>query len=580
MLAAIAMFGLQLVGEPDPLAPEDLAAYAGLPAEYVALMTTWGPGVAVAEIELPDPREPDGLFAILQARYRLHAPHQRAMGRWTSLDSAALEGGVVIGRHRDGRALVAHRGMVVELAPDGRSQWDQRLGYTIERYGRATLRTKPPRTYATAPSPRPELHAALARGDEAEADVLLSAAFEVESAWGVLEIAYDLATARRELPAELRATYFDRCMRLVKRVDADRLRDLPVRRLRDAIQADALGAEDAQLLGRVALAAGPFHGAHTEIERELTAEVLANPRDRAACVVLADHLETIGQHLRAGLVREQAEALPWAEVSERGLAFRGVDGKADLDRWILAWRTDDPATSVDALVAATAPLPAQVASAMISWIGAHEAPRLLTEPGGFELLVLGLRSSKVHDCVRHLVAAKRAAAAPFLLAAIRHPTRQPRRYASRGPLEELAEALHQIGRLSPDEVTEVLGWTQAPGDRRIAALCLLQRSGKDDRVLAACLEHFTEGHPYTERAIARRKTDPRVIPALLAAFDRAEAASLRDGRTLAYTAEYGLLSRYLARLGNARGKGAWERYKQKGRIDRAAADRETRREGM
>jgi hypothetical protein len=79
------MLGLQLVGEPDPLAPEDLAAHAGLPAEYVALMTAWGPGVAVAEIELPDPREPDGLFAILQARYRLHAPHQRAMGRWANL---------------------------------------------------------------------------------------------------------------------------------------------------------------------------------------------------------------------------------------------------------------------------------------------------------------------------------------------------------------------------------------------------------------------------------------------------------------------------------------------------------------
>ena len=580
------MFDLQLTGEPDPLAPEHLAAYAGLPAEYVALMTRWGPGVAVAQIEFPDPREPDGLFALLQARYRLHAPHQRAMGRWTGLDSEALERGVVIGRLRSGAALVAVRDAMLLLSPDGRSEWEHSLRYLIARRGYATQGKKPPQTYATERSRRPELYAALARGDETEADVLLAAAFGLESAWGILEIAYDLATAQRAIPAELRATYFDRCLRLAKRVDTDRLRDLPVRQLRDAIAADRLGAEDAQILGRVALTAGPFHGEDTAIERELAGQVLANPRDRAACVVLADHLETIGQTLRAGLVREQAEALPWAEVAERGLEFRGVDGKAALESWVAAWRKDDPATpidAIDALVAATSALPAQVASAMISWLGQPEAPRLATEPGAFELLLLGLRSSRVDDCVRHLVALKRAAAAPFFLAAIRHPTWYSERsyyHSSRDALEMLAEAYLQLGRLSPAEVTEVVGWTQAPGRRRIAALCLLQRSGKDDRVLVACLEHFTEGHPYTERAIARRKTDPRVIPALLAAFDRAEAASLRDGRTLAYTTEYGILSRYLARLGNERGKGAWERFKQKGRIDRAAADRETRRDGM
>jgi hypothetical protein len=208
-------------------------------------------------------------------------------------------------------------------------------------------------------------------------------------------------------------------------------------------------------------------------------------------------------------------------------------------------------------------------------------PGLVGHRKAFELLVLGLRSAQVDGCVRHLVANRRAEAAPFVLAAIRHPTRYERRYYGReNLLEDLAEAYLQLARLSLAELTEVLGWTQTPGYRRVAALSLLQRSGKDDRVLTACLEHFTEGHPYTERAIARRKTDPRVLPALLAAFERAEAASLRDGRHLAYTTEYGILSRYLARLGNARGKAAWERFKQMGRIDRAAADRETRRDGM
>jgi hypothetical protein len=99
-------------------------------------------------------------------------------------------------------------------------------------------------------------------------------------------------------------------------------------------------------------------------------------------------------------------------------------------------------------------------------------------------------------------------------------------------------------------------------------------------VLEALLTHFCDGHPFTERAIAKRKTDARVLAALLAAFDRAEAASLKDGRNLVYTTDYRILSRYLAKLGNARGKEAWERYKKMGRIERAASDREARRGGM
>jgi hypothetical protein len=108
----------------------------------------------------------------------------------------------------------------------------------------------------------------------------------------------------------------------------------------------------------------------------------------------------------------------------------------------------------------------------------------------------------------------------------------------------------------------------------------LQGYGKDDRVFLAALEHFVEGHPFTERTIARRKTDPRVIPALLAAFDRAEDRSIADGRHVAYTAAYRILSRYLAKLGDSRGKAAWERCKKMNRVDRASADRATRREGL
>jgi hypothetical protein len=65
-----------------------------------------------------------------------------------------------------------------------------------------------------------------------------------------------------------------------------------------------------------------------------------------------------------------------------------------------------------------------------------------------------------------------------------------------------------------------------------------------------------------------------------AAFERAERQSLRDGRHVACTDDYRIFSRYLAKLGDARGKAAWERYKQLGRINRAEADREARREGL
>ena len=567
------MFDLSLVGDPHPLDEAALDGIAHLSKEYVDLMKKWGPGRAKAHLDFPDPRSKT--FANLQLRFRLHAPHQKAMGRWTTLDADALETGVVIGRFRDGAVLVGVQARLVTLLPNGKEEWQWTLKHTIHWCaGVESPKNKPPPTYCTALDNQPGVHAALADGDEELADACMGKLFERESAWGLLELASALASS--SIPTTLRASYFDQCMRMVKRVDAECIAAFPLRAMRDELaNTGTLSLDHARTLDHLAHAPSPFNGEMTDIEQQLATEVIRNPRERAPCIVLADHLETLGQTLRASLVREQAEAMSYDEVAERGLEFADVDGDKTLAQWIAAWGAHAPA----ALTAVTDPIPSQVRSAIISWIERatpDNIARLAKEPASLAFVVLGLRSSKpahITACARIITELGWKDAAHYLLDAMRA--------CSNHALEDLAVAFHDVGRLAATDLRDVLTWLESNAlARRRAACIVLQRSGKDDRVLEAMLTHFCDGHPYTERTIARRKTDPRVIPTLLAAFERAEAASLKDGRTLVYTQDYGILSRYLAKLGNTRGKEAWERFKKMGRIERAASDREARREGM
>ncbi|MDQ3341897.1 MAG: hypothetical protein M4D80_42665 [Myxococcota bacterium] len=567
------MFDLQLVGEPRPLDESALDGIAHLSKEYVDLMKTWGPGRAKAHLDFPDPRGP--AFATLQLRYRLHAPHQKAMGRWTSLDASALESGIVIARFRGGEVLVGVQTRLVRLSPNGKDAWQYSLESTIDWCaGAESPKNKPPKTYSTELDGRAALYAALASGNEELADACMGTLFEHESAWGLLEVAWALSSSTTSSAPALRAAYFDRCMRMVKRVDPECIAELPLRVMRDEIaNAGALSIDHARALEGVAHAPSPFEGEMTDIEQQLAAEIIRNPRERAPCIVLADHLEGLGQTLRASLVREQAEAMSFEEIAERGLEFRNVDGEKTLAEWLEAWGADAPADHV----ATAQPLLPQHKSAIVSWIvnGSDDSiARLAKEPAAPAFLVLGLRSKQyqiARNCALAIAQLDIKAAAPHLLSSVR----------ATPALEQVALAYHDVGRLSAKELTAVLDWLESDSyDVRRATCVVLQRSAKDDRVLEALLTHFCDGHPYTERAIAKRKTDARVVPALLEAFDRAEAASLKDGRNLVYTTDYGILSRYLAKLGNVRGKEAWERFKKMGRIDRAAADREARREGM
>ena len=403
---------------------------------------------------------------------------------------------------------------------------------------------------------------------------MLSPLLECETVWGLLEIAYELSVPSA-ITADIRATYFDHCMRLVKRVDPDCIAELPLRAIRDEIaKTGALSVNHAHLLHCTAYAPSPFNGEMTQIERDLASQVLADPRDQTPCVALADHLETIGQEFRASLVREQAASLSYVEVAERGLEFRNVDGDKTIATWIEAWGADAPAD----VLSTVEPVPSQVRSAMVSWIdtaSGDDIARLGKEPSASAVVVLGLMSPStkhVRGCLRAIVQLSLASAGPHLLEAMRKNPRSE-------TLEAMASSYNEVARLSKNELANVLGWLESDAYQlRRAACCLLQGSGKDDRVLEAMLTHFVDGHPYTERAIAKRKTDPRVIPALLAAFGRAEVASLKDGRNLVYTTDYGVLSKYLAKLGNTRGKEAWERYKKKGRMDRATIGARERRQ--
>jgi hypothetical protein len=107
----------------------------------------------------------------------------------------------------------------------------------------------------------------------------------------------------------------------------------------------------------------------------------------------------------------------------------------------------------------------------------------------------------------------------------------------------------------------------ASGLSRRVALRLLEHHAHDDRVFEGYLRHFGEAHPVSERAIAKRRKDPRVIAALRAILDREEKRALRlqEGRQPPYSEDYGLVARYLAGLGDEKGVEAREKYKRYGR---------------
>jgi hypothetical protein len=155
---------------------------------------------------------------------------------------------------------------------------------------------------------------------------------------------------------------------------------------------------------------------------------------------------------------------------------------------------------------------------------------------------------------------------------------------------ELAEAYLELGKVTKalcDELVPYFAadatvqpihqprtWPLDVPHLRAIAFRFLVGFGADDRVFEGALRFFCEGHPYSERILHKRRTEPRVRQVLGEQLAAEDKKSLRGGRNVVYTPELGLLSRYLAKLGDAQAKEISERYKKfKRSLDNQGRDR-------
>jgi uncharacterized protein (TIGR02996 family) len=583
------VFGLTLLGSPRPI--DSARLHEGLPPEYVELVTTWGPGRLCDVYDLPDPTEDNGRFEFFQHQLHLHGPALRSRGHWGALTDENLAAGRVLGVDRFGTALFAYGPrQVVRLLPNGKLQhvgtfegvvkqlFDRDHRYALVEHhpdapGVYDVELDAPANYVTTANPRAAFLAAVAAGDEAKADAELQHVVAAEIAvYALLDLAEQLA-ADTTIAQEVRASYVDQCLRMARRRATKFMEHVPLRDIRTALETDGeLTAELASKLQILARPAGIFAAAFDAREAVLLEQLAEHPDDVAARLVYADHLEDRGEQSRAEALRAEAAPVPsLPDARARGfiapLHMAPLDGAARLAGYIARWRADDPSTSIDDLVTRLEALHPQARQgyalllAQVSdWTTNDAETHLARElPDAWPLLALALRAGH-KQALRILAAQVVREAAPFVLSALRRPSPSVE-WAFQ---LELAAAYPTLGKLAPaivDEYVADLAGAE-PGPRDLAAR-LLVNHGADDRVFAAYLDHFASTHPYSETAIKKRKKDPRVLPAILDAFATEEKRILGDdGRKLSYTTAYGVLARYLSKLGNARGRDAAANYRK------------------
>jgi AcrR family transcriptional regulator len=270
---------LDLVGNPRPVPNDRISlalpeAFAALPASYVELMTSWGPGLLCGAFDLPDPSSHE--FRDLQNRLRVHGAVYHAAGHWAQLSQAELGRAVVLGTDRRGFALVVHgtpevvvlqpRGLVlrlssfdglIDLLVDGafgrtralvwetraRGDWSRTSWFDDE----LPLDLGVPAVHVTTTPPAwQSLFDALARGDESAADEWLEVVLASEVAlYALLDLLALLASPEGgRVTPELRATYAEQLFRMARRrapsiandVSFDELKSL-LRKGEDAPQA-------------------------------------------------------------------------------------------------------------------------------------------------------------------------------------------------------------------------------------------------------------------------------------------------------------------------------------------------------
>jgi uncharacterized protein (TIGR02996 family) len=596
------MLGLTLRGDARPTRLTTLGAGVDrLPAAYVELMTTWGPGRLCGAFELPDPGVADGRFEYLQNQFRVQAPALRLRGQWAQLTDDELAHASVLGVDARGFALLARDPRSVALLhPRGDVQpletferfiaaliAGHSLGWSVNAPYRAARhdaeRAAPAIFVTTEPSAVSELFDALVDGDEPGADAALAEILETEVVvFAMLELMSRIAgAAGKAIAAERRASYAEQCFRLARRKATELVSHVQIREIKRVLAGG--GELPAELLGQITgilePAAGIFAGEADPTEAALLDALAATPHDAATRLVYADHLEERGELARAEALRAEAATPPIADAADRGfIAPAGVapvDGARQLEDHVARWRAEDPSAPIDALVTRIEALHptarqgyALLLTQLVGWEhGAGARLHLEREIRDcWPQLVLALRGADRGSSLALLVDRKIREAAPFLLSLIRRPSP----HATQGGQLAIAEAFGTLGKLTPALVDELVpclagdgaDGADAPRVSRLVAARMLQDSASDDRVFEAYLDAFCELHPHSEHALKKRRKDPRVEATLLEVLAREEKASLRDGRHLAYTTSYGLVARYLGRLGNARGKEAAQRYKR------------------
>lgn len=618
------MLGLTLVGASRPVPSDAVRAAlreraAVLPDLYVELMSTWGPGLLCGVVELPEPAS--ARFRFLQHRLRVDGAARRAAGAWGELTDEAFRGGVVLGVDRRGRAYFARgaddlvilepAGRVVGLGTfehlvvrfllggglvamqrtylteeDVRRDWRWSVQFGTGYYGDPELGV--PALYVTdAPSPRDALIAAWIAGDEAAADAALPLVLGREVAgWALFELLHHLASpAAASIPREIRATYADQLYRMASRRLSSLVPDLPIREIRIALGQGELAPEQlAPIAAMIEPPEGIFLGEPDAIEAALLEEIANEPADAAARLVFADHLEARGELDRAEALRSgdlQVAQLP--DARQRGFIpppnLAPVDGPARIRGRFEAWAREAPSFSMEAAAAhiqALHPSARQGYEVLLEgqrvrgtfWQHRRDNDTPYTHLAreirdAWPQLALALRDpAHRRDALEILTRARAREAAPFILSCLR----------DRGSgtelewLAALAESYVGLVKVKPaiaEEFAAALADANAsPADRAVAfRLCV--DAGADDRVFEAALAHFCDAHPFTEKILRKRKAEPRVREVLGAKLAAEHKRSLRrDGRTLAYSPELGLLARYLARLGDPHAKELAERYKK------------------
>jgi uncharacterized protein (TIGR02996 family) len=580
------MRGLELRGQPHPIDRTKLPRL-NLPPPYLELMAEWGPGTMCGLYEFPDPTTRGGRFDFFQAQLRVHGPGLHERGQWGQLTAQALESGVVLGVDRFGAAVFTSESTVVVLDPSGaveslagfelltarHSSWkfDTALERLHPGVDTRALFGGVPMVYDTELDRRAAFLAAVGANDEGLANRTLDGILEVEMpVLALCELARDVAVRVVDLPAAVRASFTDQLLRMARRRAPTLLEHIPLRAIRTELESlGTLGAELATSIPTAAKPAGIFASRLDEREAALAGEVADHPDDPLAREIYADHLEDRGELERADNLRAALHAEPpIADAVERGFVppfgLPPVDGAALLAGYIARWREDDPETSIDDLVARLEALHPQVRQGYAVLLQQVRSPAAWRDgpnhpavdhldreiADAWPLLLLSLRAG-YDGALRMLIDSKVRASAPFVLSALLRPSPGP------GIRLDLAASYVHLGKITPALLERYLP-RLAVGDP--VAYRILQHSVSDDRVFEGYLAHFVDAHPFSEFALKPRKREPRVIEALLGALAHEETRSLRPGQVVSYTAAYGVLARYLAKLGHPHGIEARDRY--------------------